>query len=799
MLKNQKGFLLISIIFIMLLMAVSIFSINYYSVTQIRMASNQIDSVQTGYDFNAIVETSLWELTDNLFWRTVEAGVDTAFNGTTYTRIVRNANLSPFNYPSDYDDAVTIQVTPKGSDQSFQKSFRYYARVFVGADTDLDEPMGMFMDSSGNIYIAGTKGHIIWKIDTFWDITQFAGTGSSGFSGDGGPAASAELSEPNGVFGDSSGNIYIADTNNHRIRKVDTFGNISTFAGTGNSNYSGDGAEAILAELNQPRGIYVDSSDNIYIADTKNHIIRKVDGTTNIITKFAGTAGSSGSSGDGGPAVNSQLNEPRGIYKDSSDNIYIADTKNHIIRKVDGTTNIITKFAGTAGSSGSSGDGGPAVNSQLNEPRGIYVDSSDDLYIADAKNHIIRKVDGTTSIITKFAGTAGAAGYSGDGGLAVNAQLNEPCGITASSGNLYIADTKNHRIRRVDTTGNIITVVSTGSSGFSGDGGPALLARLNVPKGIFMDSWGNLYIADRGNHKIRRVDTSGNITTVAGTGSSGDSGDGGLATLAQLDEPRRIFVDSSDNLYIADTRNHRIRKVDASGIITTVAGTGSSGFSGDGGLATLAQLDEPHGVFVDSSGNIYIADRKNHRIRKVDGATGIITTVSGRPGSGFSGDGGLATDAKHNQPRGIFKDSSGNLYIADTDNHRIRKVDAATQIITTVAGTGNSWGPLGDGGLATSARIKEPVEIFLDHNYNIFIADRDDRRIRVVNAIDGKIYTLAGTGASGDTTDQPAVLSRFQDPAGITMASGYGGSRIYISDTGNHKIKVLLLKTVYGL
>ena len=799
MLKNQKGFLLISIIFIMLLMAVSIFSINYYSVTQIRMASNQIDSVQTGYDFNAIVETSLWELTDNLFWRTVEAGVDTAFNGTTYTRIVRNANLSPFNYPSDYDDAVTIQVTPKGSDQSFQKSFRYYARVFVGADTDLDEPMGMFMDSSGNIYIAGTKGHIIWKIDTFWDITQFAGTGSSGFSGDGGPAASAELSEPNGVFGDSSGNIYIADTNNHRIRKVDTFGNISTFAGTGNSNYSGDGAEAILAELNQPRGIYVDSSDNIYIADTKNHIIRKVDGTTNIITKFAGTAGSSGSSGDGGPAVNARLNEPRGIYKDSSDNIYIADTKNHIIRKVDGTTNIITKFAGTAGSSGSSGDGGPAVNARLNEPRGIYVDSSDDLYIADAKNHIIRKVDGTTSIITKFAGTAGAAGYSGDGGLAVNAQLNEPCGITASSGNLYIADTKNHRIRRVDTTGNIITVVSTGSSGFSGDGGPALLARLNVPKGIFMDSWGNLYIADRGNHKIRRVDTSGNITTVAGTGSSGDSGDGGLATLAQLDEPRRIFVDSSDNLYIADTRNHRIRKVDASGIITTVAGTGSSGFSGDGGLATLAQLDEPHGVFVDSSGNIYIADRKNHRIRKVDGATGIITTVSGRPGSGFSGDGGLATDAKHNQPRGIFKDSSGNLYIADTDNHRIRKVDAATQIITTVAGTGNSWGPLGDGGLATSARIKEPVEIFLDHNYNIFIADRDDRRIRVVNAIDGKIYTLAGTGASGDTTDQPAVLSRFQDPAGITMASGYGGSRIYISDTGNHKIKVLLLKTVYGL
>ena len=799
MLKNQKGFLLISIIFIMLLMAVSIFSINYYSVTQIRMASNQIDSVQTGYDFNAIVETSLWELTDNLFWRTVEAGVDTAFNGTTYTRIVRNANLSPFNYPSDYDDAVTIQVTPKGSDQSFQKSFRYYARVFVGADTDLDEPMGMFMDSSGNIYIAGTKGHIIWKIDTFWDITQFAGTGSSGFSGDGGPAASAELSEPNGVFGDSSGNIYIADTNNHRIRKVDTFGNISTFAGTGNSNYSGDGAEAILAELNQPRGIYVDSSDNIYIADTKNHIIRKVDGTTNIITKFAGTAGSSGSSGDGGPAVNARLNEPRGIYKDSSDNIYIADTKNHIIRKVDGTTNIITKFAGTAGSSGSSGDGGPAVNARLNEPRGIYKDSSDNIYIADTKNHIIRKVDGTTSIITKFAGTAGAAGYSGDGGLAVNAQLNEPCGITASSGNLYIADTKNHRIRRVDTTGNIITVVSTGSSGFSGDGGPALLARLNVPKGIFMDSWGNLYIADRGNHKIRRVDTSGNITTVAGTGSSGDSGDGGLATLAQLDEPRRIFVDSSDNLYIADTRNHRIRKVDASGIITTVAGTGSSGFSGDGGLATLAQLDEPHGVFVDSSGNIYIADRKNHRIRKVDGATGIITTVSGRPGSGFSGDGGLATDAKHNQPRGIFKDSSGNLYIADTDNHRIRKVDAATQIITTVAGTGNSWGPLGDGGLATSARIKEPVEIFLDHNYNIFIADRDDRRIRVVNAIDGKIYTLAGTGASGDTTDQPAVLSRFQDPAGITMASGYGGSRIYISDTGNHKIKVLLLKTVYGL
>ena len=347
-------------------------------------------------------------------------------------------------------------------------------------------------------------------------------------------------------------------------------------------------------------------------------------------------------------------------------------------REVEATSGgIIDTVAGT-GVAGYSGDGGPATSAQINKPTGAAVDASGNIYIVDTLNNRIRKVDAATGIIQTVAGTGGA-GYSGDGGPATSAEIKNPVGVAVdASGNIYIADTENHRIRKVDAaTGIIQTVAGTGVGGDSGDGGPATSAQLRKAQGVTVDASGNIYIADTLNQRIRKVDApTGIIQTVAGTGVAGYSGDGGPATSAQIKNPAVVAVDASGNIYIGDTDNHRIRKVDpATGIIQTVAGTGVAGYSGDGGPATSAQIKNPAVVAVDASGNIYIGDTDNHRIRKVDPATGIIQTVAGTGVAGYSGDGGLATSAQLKKAQGVTVDASGNIYIADTENYRIRKVD----------------------------------------------------------------------------------------------------------------------------
>ena len=291
--------------------------------------------------------------------------------------------------------------------------------------------------------------------------------------------------------------------------------------------------------------------------------------------------------------------------------------------------------------------------------------------------------------------------------------------------------------------GTITTVAGNGTAGFSGDGGLATNAGLAYPSSVAVDTAGNFSIADLLNQRVRRVDAAtGIITTVAGNGSFGFSGDGGLATNASLAFPSSVAVDAAGNVFIADVSNQRIRRVDAAtGIITTVAGNGTFGFSGDGGLAIDASLNDPIGVAVDSAGNLFIADTFNQRIRRVDAATGIITTVAGNGTFGFSGDGGLATDASLSRPTAAALDSAGNLFIADQSNQRVRRVDAATGIMTTVAGDG-TFGYAGDGGLATDACLKNPAGVAVDSAGNLFIADQSNHRIRHVEG--------SGTVGGGD-------------------------------------------------
>jgi len=674
-------------------------------------------------------------------------------------------------------------------------------------------------------------------------ITTIAGTGTAGFSGDGGVATSAQLFNTKGLAVDGAGNLFIAEYGNNRVRKVTPDGIIRTVAGNGTLGFSGDGGPATSAQLNYPAGIAVDAAGNLFIADGSNHRIRKVapDGT---IATVAGN-GNNGNpffGGDGGPATSAQLFVPEDVAVDAEGNLFIADFGNSRIRKVTPGGIISTVAGGGIGLA----DGIPATSTQLNSPSGVALDATGNLFIAQPAGMGIRKVT-PAGIITTVAGT-GAPGFSGATGVAVDAD-----------GNLFIAG--NNRIRKVTPGGIITTVVGNGTFGFGGDGGPATCAQLREAFKVVVDSGGNLFIADYGNYRIRKVvagsseaipiitgmtstwgaqgttvnaniegtnlcgatgvsisgigvsatvasggsqtslpitiiiasasaaapgsrivtvtnavgtsdpftgftvGTSGVITTIAGNGFSGFSGDGGPATSAQLSGSSGVAVDGSGNIYFADNGNNRIRKVTAAGIITTVAGNGSAGFSGDGGPATSAQLSGPAAVALDRSGNIYITDNRNHRIRKVT-AVGVITTVAGNGSAGFSGDGGPATAAQLQSPAGIAVDGVGNLFIADLSNYRIRKVTPAG-IITTAAGTGSPFFS-GDEGPATSAGLNA-FGVAVDPTGNLLIADFGNHRIRKVTP-EGIITTVVGNGTVGYTGDGgPATSAQISYPRGVAV------------------------------
>lgn len=336
----------------------------------------------------------------------------------------------------------------------------------------------------------------------------------------------------------------------------------------------------------------------------------------------------------------------------------------------------------------------------------------------------------------------------GDAGPAVEARLVNPAGVALDEkGNLYIADTGAHRIRKVNTEGIITTVVGVGQRGFSGDGGPAVEAKIAAPHDMVFDSEGNLYFTDSYNHSIRKVDTNGVITTVAGTGKSGYSG-GGPAVEAQLNTPQGIAIDREGNILIADTFNHFIRKIDKQGIITTIAGSHPWGYEGDGGPATKALMSVPQAVEVGPDGTIYISDSGNSRIRKIDSSGVIHHVVGSGPaaglfGAGYTGDSGLAEKGQVFTAADIAFDSAGNLYISDSGNNRIRMV-LRSSVLTTIAGTGKP-GFSGDGGKAIEAEINTPKKLVVDREGNIYFADQPNHRIRKIDP-NGIIMTVAGSG-----------------------------------------------------
>ena len=652
----------------------------------------------------------------------------------------------------------------------------------LATEAFLTSPRGVAVDGHGNLYIADTENHRVRRIDAESGIiVTIAGSGEEGYGGDEGPATEAKLNWPTGVAVDDSGNVYIADRNNERVRRVDADGIITTFAGTGEWGYDSDedGGPATQALLNWPADVALDTNGDLYIADEYNNRIRKVD-AEGIITTVAGMKRptlevgeeedeeTDENVGDHGPATSALLNRPTGVALDKEGNLYIADRNNHRVRKVN-AEGIITTIAGMA-DEGFSGDEGPATSAQLDSPSGVAVDEGGYIFIADTGNNRIRQI-GPDGLITTLAG-----GEDGDDGSDTGGQLAAPRDVALDSdGNLYVTDSGNHQIHAISDTGMATRVA--GIEGL-GDGGPATEARLLEPTGLALVD-GTIYITDTGNNRIRQVDADGIITTFAGSGERGDAGDDGPALEAQFNGPSLIAVDAEGNVYISDRLNHRVRKVDTNGIITNVAGSGERGpfedqtAIGDGGPATEARLILPTGLALDAAGNLYITDPGNHRIRKVD-TQGRITTLAGSGERSFSGDEGPAEEAQLTTPVGFEIDADGNFYVADFawPRNRIRKIDTSG-IITTIAETAsfggltvdlegnvyivestvgrilkltpegaltiiagsNQPGFSGDGGPATQAQLDQPKGIEVDANGNVYFADSENNRIRKLTPV----------------------------------------------------------------
>ena len=682
----------------------------------------------------------------------------------------------------------------------------------------IEGPQAMVRDSAGNLYVVNDNG-VIYKVTAGTpapSMSIFAGNNTAGFSPNGTLATATLLYEPIGAAVDASGNFYFSDQNNCVVREiVAASGAMNTVAGTaGVCNYSGDGGQATSAELSYPQEVALDSSGNLYIADIGNSIVRRVVLATGIISTYAGIPGTQGFPTNNVLATSTSLNGPIALAVDGGGNLFIADENDNIVCRVDATSKNITIVAGT-GAFGYSGDGGLATAATMRAPDGVAVDGAGNIYISDTQSAVIREVfsptnPNTPNQITTIVGT-GTFGFNGDG-AATSIELTNPAGLYVDppSGNLWIADYWSNRVRMYNATTKMVSTVV--GSGAVGDGGQATAASLYYPRNPALDSSSDLYLVDAQNNRIREISAADQtISTVVGTGipcaqPALPCGDGGPAAQAALFQPRTVTVEPSGVLIVSDNGDNRIREVDAGGTITTIVGSGNlcaAPFSscGDGGPALSASLNDARGAVLDAAGNLYFVDAQDNRVREVD-TTGTITTVAGNgpdgnapvgcvPAGNLSGDGGPAVSATLDCPLGLDIDASGNLYVADTDNNVIRKIDTGTpRIITTIAGTGTA-GHSGDGGLATNATLRTPDRVSVNGAGNFFVSDSGNNVIRRVDGTSKIITAFAGSGAFAFSGDGgPALAAGFATPVGVVVTPE---GNMYVGDVFNNRIRKVLL------
>ena len=613
-------------------------------------------------------------------------------------------------------------------------------------------PAGLAFDLKGNLYIADRENHRIRKIDTSGNISTFAGIGEAGFSGDDALAVKARLNLPSGVAIGKKGNLYISDRSNDRIRVVDKKGVIRTYAGSGVAGFQGDAGPALKAQLDKPFGIALDEVENLYIADRNNNRVRKVS-PEGIITTVAGDGGFF-FMGDNGPAYRASIAAPTGVAVDKKGNLYIADRNNNRIRLVD-KLGMIRTVAGT-GQQDYNGDSETARETNLYLPFGLTVDSNDNLLVIDRSHYRIRRIDPKSGKVETVAGN-GLKLFAGDGGPATGATLSFPHGMFVDKDdNLIFSDKGHYRIRKITPEGIISTFGGNGTRGNVGHNIPVLEANVYNITTLVQNPAGDIFMSSPSGFVsiIRRVDTKGVVHDYIDTSSErylesiskskhkGLVQTGAVATITQFSD---IVFDPKGNLFVSDRLNHQIRKIDLKGNISTIAGVGDSDYYGDGGPALEAAFRDPNALASDKQGNIYIAESANNRIRKID-TKGIVTTVAGNGEHADSGDGGPALKAAIRSMDDIAISPEGELHILGTNTHKVRKVTQDGKIVT-VAGKGYA-GFFGDDGPATKAMLKNPAAISFDSKGNLYIADMGNNRIRKVDK-KGIITTFAGTGKFG--------------------------------------------------
>ncbi len=605
---------------------------------------------------------------------------------------------------------------------------------------------GLAADFRGNIYIADADDNRVRKVTPAGIISTFAGNGRAGFSGDGGPASTAQLRTPYGVAADRNGNIYIADLGNARVRRVSPDGVIQTVAGGGTTPaWQGDGQPATNLALTSPRNVAVDYYGTVYFSDFGGNRVFEI--SENGLAILIAGAGEPGFAGDGGAAPLALLSAPAGVAVDPAGVLYIADSGNARIRTV---------YRGVIHTLGDLGVAGavPAVSVKL--PTGLAMDPDGSLFIADIGGNQTLRVtpsltitpipqpardiaidaqgnlyacDGPVVYRRPRAGAASLfaggtpANYSGDLGPLAQVRFNQPGSVVRNlNGDLFIADTAANRVRKITSDGNIYTVAGDGVAGYSGDGGPAAAAHLNNPLGLAVDTAGNLFIADTGNHAIRKVRANGIITTLAGNGTRGRSLDGAAAFGSQLDSPTWLALGPLGAVYFSESGTHRVRAITTAGALTTLAGTGVSGYSGDGGSATAAALNSPQGLVLDSAGAIYVADSGNRRIRRIGAPSALgpstISTYPDKDAAVWRGARGLALD-----PQGV-------LFVADAADHRLFRIDPPGRI-TTIAGTGVP-GFTAESGAALEQAVNAPSGLVADGLGNVYFADAGNNRVRIL-------------------------------------------------------------------
>ena len=618
-------------------------------------------------------------------------------------------------YVADFNNNTIRKITPAGA----VSTIAGYAGVSgsangVGTNASFNGPRGIALDAANNIYVTDSGNNLIRKIASGGVVSTLAGSGAAGSAN--GLGTNASFNGPAALVADGATNLYVADYGNHQVRVIAPGGAVSTLAGSGAAGYAD--ATGTNAFFNQPEGIAIDNTGTLYVADSGNNLIRKVTSIGGAVSTFVGSTNFGSTNATG---TSAQFYSPQGVAVDSSLNVYVADYLNGTTREVS-AAGAVTTLAGSPGNFGSAN--GTGASARFWGPQGVAVDAGGNVYVADSFNGTVRKVS-PAGVVTTLAGSPSNGSADGAAG---NARFSLPISVAIDAGgNQYIADSANDTIRKISPAGTVSTFAGlVGNPG--GAAGAGTNAQFLAPQGTAADSAGNIYVADTGNHVIRKITSTGSVSTYAGSAGVTNNTDG-AGTNAAFYFPQGITADASNNLYVADTGNNTIRKIAASsGAVTTLAGQANHPGSLDA-AKTNAQFNNPTGIAADTAGNIYVADTLNHTIRKIT-ATGVVTTVAGMAGVYGSSD-GTNSSALFYEPKGIALDNLGNIFVADSGNNTIRELSPSgtNWVVTTVAGLASVSGSA-DGSTSNALFFQPAGMAFNSFLGSLFVADSGNNTIR---------------------------------------------------------------------